>query len=366
VAKLRVGIVFGGRSTEHEVSVTSATTILKALDPARYAPVLIGVDHEERWHVAEAEHQLLPETVFSSADAVATWPSLAGGLDLRRIDGGDSVLRAPLDVIFPIIHGRGGEDGTLQGALELAKVPYVGTGVPQTAMCMDKTLSKRVLRDAGIPVLNSLEAPRHELLRSSDSFVEAVEREFSYPVFVKPSNTGSSVGITKARTRAELENSLRNAARYDSHVLAEPAVTAREIECAVLGGHDPEASVLGEIISAGEFYDYEAKYASDETQLLIPAKLPGERTDEVRELALRAFRALKCWGMARVDFFVERESQRVWLNELNTHPGFTDGSMYPRLWEASGIALPDLVDRLIELALERHREQSSLEVCFKS
>ena len=366
MAKLRVGVVFGGRSTEHEVSVTSATTILKALDPARYAPVLIGVDHEERWHVAEAEHQLLPEAVFSSANAVATWPCLAKGLDLRRLDDGDSVLSAPLDVIFPIIHGRGGEDGTLQGALELANVPYVGTGVAQTAICMDKTLSKRVLRDAGIPVLTSLEAPRHELLRSSDSFVEAVERELGYPVFVKPSNTGSSVGITKARTRAELENSIRNAARYDNDVLAEPAVTAREIECAVLGGHDPEASVLGEIISPGEFYDYQAKYASDETQLLIPAELPSERTDEIRALALRAFRALKCWGMARVDFFVERESERVWLNELNTHPGFTDGSMYPRLWEASGIALPDLVDRLIELALERHRQQSSLELRFKS
>ena len=352
--KLRVGIVFGGRSTEHEVSVTSATTILKALDPARYAPVLIGVDHEGRWHVAETEHQLLPEGVFASSAAVATFPSAGAGLDLREIRDGDNALQAPLDVIFPIIHGRGGEDGSLQGLLELADVPYVGPGVSNSALCMDKTLTKRVLRDAGIPVVLSREASRHELLRDSNAFVQAVEQEFGYPVFVKPSNTGSSVGITKAHTRADLLESINIAARYDFNVLVEPALSAREIECAVLGGHAPEASVLGEIISAREFYDYEAKYVSDDTQLVI------------RSLALEAFRALKCWGMARVDFFVERESERTWVNELNTHPGFTDGSMYPRLWEATGIALPELLDRLIELALERHREQSSLEVRFRS
>lgn len=364
--KLRVGIVFGGRSTEHEVSVTSATTILKGLDPARYAPVLIGVDHEGRWHVAETEHQLLPEGVFASSAAVATFPSAGAGLDLREIRDGDNALQAPLDAIFPIIHGRGGEDGSLQGLLELADVPYVGPGVSNSALCMDKTLTKRVLRDAGVPVVPSREASRHELLRDSDAFVQVVEQEFGYPVFVKPSNTGSSVGITKAHTRADLLESIHIAARYDFNVLVEPALSAREIECAVLGGHAPEASVLGEIISAREFYDYEAKYVSDDTQLVIPAPLATERADQIRSLALEAFRALKCWGMARVDFFVERESERAWVNELNTHPGFTDGSMYPRLWEASGIALPELLDRLIELALERHREQSSLEVRFRS
>ncbi len=365
MAKLRVGLLFGGRSTEHEVSVTSATTLLKGLDPGRYAPVLIGIDHEGRWHIAEAP-QLLPEAVFTSSEAVTTFPALGGGLELRALSDGSNVLSAPLDVVFPIVHGRGGEDGTLQGVLELAGLPYVGAGVADAALCMDKSLTKRVLRDAGIPVLSSLEASRQELLRGSQDFIDSVEREFGYPVFVKPSNTGSSVGITKARTRAELESSIGVAARYDVHVLAEPALDAREIECAVLGGHAPDASVLGEIIAAREFYDYEAKYVTDDTQLVIPAPLEAELTDRIRTLALDAFRALKCWGMARVDFFVSREDNRVWLNELNTHPGFTDGSMYPRLWEASGIALPELIDRLIELALERHREQQALEIRFKS
>ena len=365
MSKLRVGLVFGGRSTEHEVSVTSATTILKGLDPARYAPILIGIDHEGRWHVAEAR-QLLPEAVFTSSEAITTFPSLGSGLELRALSDGGNVLDTPLDVVFPIVHGRGGEDGSLQGALELAGIPYVGAGVADAALCMDKSLTKRVLRDAGIPVLASLEAPRQALLRQSDAFLDSVEREFGYPVFVKPSNTGSSVGISKARTRAELRRGIELAARYDFHVLVEPGLNAREIECALLGGHDPEASVLGEIIAAREFYDYEAKYVTDDTQLLIPAPLDPEPADRIRGLALDAFRALKCWGMARVDFFVGREDGRVWLNELNTHPGFTDGSMYPRLWGASGIALPELLDRLIELALERQREQQALEIHFKS
>ncbi len=242
----------------------------------------------------------------------------------------------------------------------------MGAGVADSALCMDKSLTKRVLRDAGIPVVSSLEAPRQELLRGSDAFLDSVEREFEYPVFVKPSNTGSSVGISKAHTRAELRKSIELAGRYDFHVLVEPALSAREIECAVLGGHEPQASVLGEIIAARGFYDYEAKYVTDDTQLLTPASLDPEPTDRIRGLALDAFRALKCWGMARVDFFVDREDGHVWLNELNTHPGFTDGSMYPRLWEASGIALPGLLDRLIELALERQREQQALEIRFKS
>ena len=366
MSKLRVGLVFGGSSTEHEVSVTSATTILKGLDPARYTAVLIGIDHDGRWNVAESQHQLLPEAVFTSPEASVTFPSLGAGLELREPSQGSNVLSAPLDVIFPIVHGRGGEDGTLQGVLELAGIPYVGAGVTDAALCMDKILSKRVLRDAGLPVVPSLEVTRHELLRGCDSFLDAIEQEFGYPVFVKPSNTGSSVGISKAGTRAELEQGLRVAARYHTHVLAEPALAVREIECAVLGGHEPEASVLGEIIASGEFYDYEAKYVADDTELVIPAKLASEQADELRALALTAFGALKCWGMARVDFFVERESGRIWLNELNTHPGFTDGSMYPLLWEASGIALPNLLDRLIELALERSRVQKALETRFKS
>lgn len=366
MAKLRVGIVFGGRSTEHEVSVVSATTVLQALDPSRYVPVLLGIDHLGRWRIAEPEAQLLPEAVFSSEESVHAFPTLTETLDFQARRAGMNALGAPLDVLFPIVHGRGGEDGVLQGLFELAGLPYVGAGVLASAVCMDKTITKRVLRDAGIPVLDSLEAPREALLRDTDPFIRRVEHAFDYPVFVKPTNTGSSVGVLKAKGRTHLHECIKEAARYDRQVLVEPSCDAREVECAVLGGHEPQASVLGEIVSANEFYDYEAKYASDATELRIPAELSEPVTERIRSLAVEAFLATKCWGMARVDFFVDRGSGEVWLNELNTLPGFTEGSMYPRLWEASGIAPPNLVDRLIELALERHREQRSLETRFNT
>jgi D-alanine-D-alanine ligase len=366
VSKLRVGIVFGGASTEHEVSVTSATTIFQALDPSRYTPVLIGVGHDGRWHVAEPDEELLPEAVIGNARAQTAFVGLRAGLELLRRDDAKAALAAPLDVVFPIVHGRGGEDGTLQGLLEQAAIPYVGCGVLSTALCMDKARTKAVLRDAGVPVVPCVEASRHELLARRDRFADEVEAAFPYPVFTKPTNTGSSVGVHKVRTRGELEHALKDSARYDHDVLVEPGLDAREVECAVLGGHAPQASVLGEIRYSSEFYDYEAKYAAESTQLVIPADVTHEKSEEMRALALRAFRALKCWGMARVDFFLERKSQRVWLNELNTLPGFTDVSMYPKLWEASGIALPELVDRLVELALERRRETAGLEIRFRS
>lgn len=366
MSKLRVGILFGGRTTEHEVSVVSATTVMKALDPARYEPVLIGLDQDGSWRAAEPEHELLPEYVFTSDDAVHCFPGLRETLTFYgRDDAGDALAR-PLDVAFPIIHGRDGEDGSLQGLLEMARIPYVGTGVLGSALCMDKTLTKRALRDAGLPVLPSLEMSRHRALADPESFVSEAEEQFpNYPLFVKPTNTGSSVGVKKATSRVHLKECIKEAARYDLDVMVEPAADAREVECAVLGGHDPQPSVLGEIISANDFYDYEAKYVSDDTRLLIPAALPEALADEMRAIAVTAFRVLKCWGMARVDFFVERDTNRVWLNELNTLPGFTEGSMYPRLWDASGISLPHLVERLIELAFERHREQSSLETHFR-
>ena len=347
------------------MSIISATTVLQAMDPARYTPVLIGIDQDGHWLAAEPELELLPEALFRSPKAVRGFASLRHGLELARGSELDSALQGPVDVIFPIIHGRSGEDGSLQGLLELAGVPYVGTDVKSTALCMDKTLTKAVLRDSGLPVVPSLEGKIHQLLGSDAAFLDEVERQFDYPVFVKPTNSGSSVGTVKARSRAHLHQGIKEAARYDVDLLVEPAIDAREIECAVLGGHTPQASALGEIRYTGEFYDYEAKYASDQTQLLIPADLSEEKGEELRELALRAFRALKCWGMARVDFFVERSSERVYIGELNTHPGFTDGSMFPRLWDCSGIAVSEQVDRLIELALERDQEQRALEVRFQ-
>jgi D-alanine-D-alanine ligase len=364
MSKLRVGIVFGGRSTEHEVSVASAAAILHALDPSRYSPVLIGVAHDGAWHVAEADSQLAPDAVIGSAKARSSFAGLRAGLELLRRDDACPALAEPLDVVFPIIHGRGGEDGSLQGVLELAGVPYVGCGVLATALCMDKALTKAVLRDAGVPVVPCREISRHNALLSTSTFEDMIEEVFPYPLFVKPTNTGSSVGVQKVRTRAHLHHAIKEAARYDHDVLVEPGVEAREIECAVLGGHAAQASQLGEVRYTAEFYDYEAKYASAGTQLLIPADVTPAQTEEMRAHSLAAFRALKCWGMARVDFFVEKRTGRVLLNELNTLPGFTDASMYPKLWEASGIGLPELADRLIELALERQRETASLEIRF--
>ncbi len=365
MSKQRVGILFGGRSTEHDVSITSATTILQAMDPARYTPVLIGVDHDGSWYVAEPDLEFLPEAVLQSREAVASFASLRDGLELLRSEDLRSALNGPLDVVFPIIHGRLGEDGSVQGLLEVADIPYVGTDVKSTALCMDKTLAKAVLRDAGLPVLPSHEGKIHALLDNANSFLDAVERDFDYPVFVKPTNSGSSVGTMKATSRAHLHHGIKEAGRYDLDVMVEPALDPREIECAVLGGHTPQASAPGEVVFESEFYDYEAKYVSDETRLLIPADLDVDKAEELRMQAVEAFCALKCWGMARVDFFIDRGSGSTYINELNTHPGFTEGSMYPRLWEHSGIALPELIDRLVELAHQRHRERRALEVRFR-
>jgi len=361
--KLRVGILFGGVSTEHEVSVTSATTIFHGLSADRHIPVLIGLSHDGAWWIAEPETELAPDTLFDAQGSVRGFMSLREGLDFLQ-QGGKSALSAPLDVVFPIIHGRGGEDGILQGVLESAGIPYVGAGVTASALCMDKTLSKRVLRDAGIPVVPSVEHSRQALLESPATAVDEIERRFPYPVFVKPTQTGSSVGVGKAKTRGELELCLKDAARFDHDVLTEPGFDVREIECAVLGGHAPRASVLGEILPASEFYDYHAKYQSDTTQLMIPASLSEDLTRELRSLSLLAFRATKCWGFARVDFFIERGTDRIFLNELNTLPGFTSGSMYPLLWQASGVELPELIDQLIELALARHTEKRQLVVRY--
>ncbi len=254
----------------------------------------------------------------------------------------------------------------MKGLLQLAGIPYVGADVKSTALCMDKTLSKAVLRDAGLPVVPSKEASAHQLQEQSSPFIEEVEADFDYPVFVKPTNTGSSIGVTKARSRAHLRHGIKEAARYDLDVLVEPGLDAREIECAVLGGHQPRASLLGEVRYDADFYDYAAKYASDSTELIIPADLPEPLAERLREVSIEAFRTLKCWGMARVDFFVNKSGGGFWVNELNTHPGFTDVSMYPRLWEETGIALPEQIDRLIELALERQLERDALVIRYRA
>ncbi|MBI4496938.1 MAG: D-alanine--D-alanine ligase [Chloroflexi bacterium] len=355
MTKPRLGVLFGGRSGEHEISIISARSVIRAADRTKYSIVPLGITKEGRW--------LCPAP---SLDLLVA----CGGDDLRGLplpDGPQftweasllppAAALAALDVVFPVLHGPYGEDGTVQGLLELADVPYVGAGVAASAVGMDKALQKAILCRAGLPVVRYRTVLRSVWERHPQEVMDAIEAEFPYPCFVKPVNLGSSVGISKVRDREALALALFEAAQLDRKVLVEEGIPAREIECAVLGNEEPQASVVGEIIPHREFYDYEAKYHDDRTELVVPADLPRHVAEEVRELALQTYRALDCAGMGRVDFFLDRNTGRVYVNELNTIPGFTSVSMYPRLWEASGLPYPDLIDRLVALALERHQDK---------
>ncbi len=357
--KLRVGIVYGGRSVEHEVSIASATSILQALDPSRYEVALIAVSTDGRWHLGGRD--MLPAAVVRGAEV--RLPAVPGQRMLVGAEDGRPAGR--LDVVLPIVHGTGGEDGSLQGFLELTGVPYVGAGVLGSALQMDKETAKRLLAGAGLPVVPWVAVPKHELASSTAAICEHAVDTLGLPLFVKPACLGSSVGIVKVQRREELAPALREAARYDTKLLIERAVDAREIEVAVLGNHAPEASVPGEIVPHAEFYDYESKYVDEGTELLVPAPLDEATTARVQELALAAFRLLEGAGLARVDFFLDRENGQLWINEVNSLPGFTEVSMYPRLWQASGLPYPALLDRLIELALERARERDALERSYR-
>lgn len=361
MAKLRVGLLFGGRSVEHEVSIASATSILKALDPTRYDVGLIGVDHDGGWHLSAPT---LPDEVIESGEEV-TLPAVPGGRKLVSTRQAELGPIADLDVVFPVIHGRGGEDGSLQGLLELADVPYVGSGVLGSALQMDKEVSKLLLRAAGLPVVPWVTVRANELETDEAAVVNRVQNALSYPVFVKPANLGSSVGTSHVDAVEALVPALREAARYDTKILVERSVDAREIEVAILGNESLEASVPGEIVTGHDFYDYEAKYFDGDTELLVPAPLSEEQTQTARDFALRAVRALEGEGLARVDFLLDRHSDELFISEVNSIPGFTETSMYPRLWDASGLAYPALLDRLIELAIARHRTRASLETLFK-
>lgn len=352
-------MVFGGRSGEHEVSLMSARSVIAALDPDRFEVVALGITREGRW--------LLPR---DAATALHAGPGSAGGVPLAMVPGSEHSLvpaggaggppshLGRLDVIFPVVHGPNGEDGTLQGLLELCDMPYVGAGVLGSALGMDKLLQKDVLSHHGLPVTDYMQVFRHEWMSDPEGCADAIAGRLGLPCFVKPANLGSSVGISKAHTRAELTQGLVAAARLDRRLICERAVAdCREIECAVLGNDHPTASVPGEVIPRAEFYDYDSKYAEGGADLIIPADLPSAVAANLRAMALDAFAALDCAGLARVDFFVERRTNRIVVNEVNTIPGFTATSMYPRLWAASGLPYPALLTRLIELAIERHSER---------
>jgi D-alanine-D-alanine ligase len=352
--RLRVGILFGGRSGEHEVSLASAASVIRGLDPDKYEAVPIGISKEGHWLTGAGAQKLLPEVlrqgqrVMMNAD-----PTDAA---LVRLDGSGGGQR--LDVVFPVIHGTFGEDGTIQGLLDLAGLPFVGSGVLGSAIGMDKDVAKRLLQVAKIPVVPWITVLRHEWEANQEAIQKAIEESFSYPVFVKPATLGSSVGMTKVHGREELAPAITLAAEFAMKILVEKSVTAREIEVSVLGNHEPKASIPGEIVPHREFYDYAAKYLEEGTQLLIPAELKPAQVKKIQKLAVEAFRALELSGMARVDFFLEKKGGKLFLNEVNTIPGFTSISMYPKLWEATGIPFRELIDRLILLALEQHAEKA--------
>ncbi len=352
--RLRIGILFGGRSGEHEVSLASAASVIRGLDPDKYEAVPIGITKEGHWLVGAGAQKMLPEVLKGGQRVMMTADPTDAAL--VRLDGSGGGQR--IDIVFPVMHGTYGEDGTIQGLLDLAGLPFVGAGVLGSAIGMDKDVAKRLLQVAKIPVVPWITVHRHDWESKPQAIQTAIEAEFEYPVFVKPATLGSSVGMTKVHSREELAPALNLACEFAMKTLVEESVNAREIEVSVLGNHNPRASVPGEIVPHREFYDYAAKYLEEGTQLLIPADLKPAQVKKIQNYAVDAFRALELSGMARVDFFLEKKSGKIYLNEVNTIPGFTSISMYPKLWEASGIPFRELIDKLIELALEQHAEKA--------
>lgn len=397
--KIRIGILFGGRSGEHEVSLLSAASVLKAIDKNKYEVVPIGITKEGRWLTpAHAERLLRGEKLRGESPQEASGRHLRAG-DPQATPGaavlakGEAVIVPPVpqshglvpfesaalestshaaehsidvDVIFPVLHGTFGEDGTIQGLLELADIPYVGAGVLGSAAGMDKDVMKKLFAAAGLPIVKHVTILRGHWEESGKAVERDIEARLKYPVFVKPANLGSSVGISKARDRKELGRAIETAAGYDRKIVIEQAVggkkhKARELEVSVLGNDEPQASIAGEIVPSADFYDYNAKYLDEGSELLIPARITKKQMKDVQQMAIRAFQAVDCSGLARVDFLMEpgpgKKTGKIYVNEINTMPGFTSISMYPKLWAASGLEYPQLIDRLIQLALERHEDK---------
>jgi D-alanine-D-alanine ligase len=366
--RMRVGVVYGGRSGEHEVSLRSAASVIAALDPERYEVVPIAITKAGRWlsgpdslaQLEEAQRTMSAAPDRGREVTIAPDPTRRALLPLAGPAGREAPR--PLDVVFPVLHGTYGEDGTIQGLLELADLPYVGAGVLASATGMDKAAMKSLFRDAGLPLCRWIVA--QTAVETPEAIGRRAAETLGFPCFVKPANLGSSVGISKVNDSAALTAAIGEAAAYDPKIVIEEGVDAREFECGVLGNESPEASVVGELVPSREFYDYADKYVEQGARIVIPAELPAETAAEMRALAIRAFQAVDCSGLARVDFFLDRRSGRVLLNEINTMPGFTSISMYPKLWAATGIEYPALVDRLIQLAVERHAARAKRRLSF--
>lgn len=360
MSKIKVGILFGGKSAEHEVSLVSAESVMGHLNQNKYEVIPVGINREGKWITAGEPLKYLKKD--------------RQGEGLKRLlpavhhkDAKSHVATKAVDVIFPVLHGTYGEDGTVQGFLELANIPYVGAGVAASAIGMDKVLQKEIFRAKGLPVISYLVFSRKRILERLDpQVVKEIEEKIGYPCFTKPANSGSSVGIFKAHTRAELRYMIKKTACFDRKIIVEKAVAnVCEIEVAVLGNDDPEVSACGEIISSNEFYDYEAKYIDGKSKAIIPANISQKISDEIRKIAREAYLAIDCSGMGRVDFLVDGKTNEVYLSEINTIPGFTSISMYPKLWQASGLSYPRLLDKLIQLALERFQDKQKNETMLE-
>ncbi len=367
--RVRVAVIFGGQSDEHDVSLRSAQTVIGALDPARYEIVPIGISRDGHWLSSDDPMAALTASspLFNlsdgaarngtSADEASSLVATDAPSEGSMTAGFGQVMAGRIDVVFPVLHGPRGEDGTIQGMMELAGMAYVGSGVLGSSVAMDKAMAKTVLAQAGLPQVPWLLTQRREWRTDPDAVRDRIATEIGFPCFVKPANMGSSVGVSKVHGAAELQTAMEIAAHHDRRILIERGVDVREVEVSILGNEDPIASVVGEIVSANEFYDYDAKYVIDGSELIIPADLPAPTVAEIQRVAIAAFWALDLAGLARVDFFVERTTGEVWINEANTIPGFTATSMYPLLWEASGMPLPELVHSLVALAIDRHGER---------
>ena len=364
--KLRVAVIFGGRSGEHDVSLMSARSVLSVLDPAKYEVTQIGITREGRWLTGDDVIGKFEQNKFDGLQPFTLSPDPTSAIrnTQSRPEPG---RRDTIDAYFPVLHGTFGEDGTIQGLFEMADVAYVGAGVVGSAVGMDKGVFKEVMRANNIPVVESALVLRNEIEKNMNGVIEKAERAGAYPLFTKPANLGSSVGVTKCHNRSDLQEGLMEAAQFDRRVLVERGVTnVREIEVSVLGNDEPVASVCGEILPSRDFYSYESKYIDGTSGLEIPAQLPHETSEKIREFAVRAYKLIDCAGMARVDFFVEKDTNKIYLNELNSIPGFTKISMYPKLWEASGLPYAKLVDRLIELAMQRKAERDRTSHTYRS
>ncbi|WP_026476962.1 D-alanine--D-alanine ligase [Alkaliphilus transvaalensis] len=363
--KINVMVVFGGKSGEHEVSLMSAASILRAIDKEKYNVIPVGITKNGGWRICdctideiengswENEQNQLLDTKLNSKPKISLLPSEKGkGFQIEN-----SQVKK-IDVVFPVLHGPFGEDGTIQGLIEMLDVPYVGAGVLASALAMDKGMAKKILEAEGLPQAKYILINRKNYFKDKIDCINLIEGTFNYPVFVKPANLGSSVGISKAKNQEELKLALEEAAKYDRRIVVEEFINAREIECSVLGNEDPIASLPAEIIPSKEFYDYRDKYFDGTSQYVIPAELSEEMISKVREMAIRVYKLIDCSGLARVDFFVEGETNRILVNEVNTMPGFTKISMYPKMWEVSGIPYDQLIDKLIQLAIERYKDRN--------